>query len=42
MGMLVRNVEVTMKNFGIDLQKACEGLGMTAEECKKAKQQIML
>lgn len=32
----------TMKNFGIDLQKACEDLGTTVEEYKKAKQQMVL
>ena len=36
---LVKNVESAMKNFGIDLQKACEGLGTTVEEYQAAKGQ---
>ncbi len=35
--MLVRNVEAIMENFGIDQQKACEGLGITMEEYQSAK-----
>lgn len=35
--MLVRNVEAVMENFGIDRQKACEGLGITVEEYQSAK-----
>ena len=27
-----------MKNFGIDLQRACEGLGTTVEEYEQAKE----
>ncbi len=35
--MLVRNVEAVMENFGIDQQKACEGLGITVVEYQSAK-----
>lgn len=35
---LTKNVESVMKNFGIDLQKACEGLGITVEEYENAKE----
>ena len=37
--MLVRNVEAAMKNFGVDLHKACEGLGVSVEEYEEAKRQ---
>lgn len=37
--MLVKSVESAMQNFGIDLQKACEGLGTTVEEYQAAKEQ---
>lgn len=37
---MVKNVEAAMKNFGIDLQKACEGLGTTVEEYEAAKDKI--
>ncbi|MCM1038293.1 MAG: hypothetical protein NC434_03150 [Ruminococcus sp.] len=39
---LVKNVETAMKNFGIDLQRACEGLEISVEEYEKAKQQVAL
>lgn len=39
---LVRNVEAMMRNFGFTLQKACDGLGITAEEYEEAKAQIAL
>ena len=35
--MIVKSVEA-MKNFGIDLQKACEGIGITVEEYRRAKE----
>ncbi|MBD5474145.1 MAG: hypothetical protein HDR20_15020 [Lachnospiraceae bacterium] len=35
--MLVKSVEA-MKNFGIDLEKACEGIGITVEEYHRAKE----
>ena len=35
--ILVKSVEA-MKNFGIDLQKACEGIGTTVEEYYRAKE----
>lgn len=38
---LVENVEAAMKNFSIDLQKACEGLGTSVEEYEKAKQYFL-
>lgn len=40
--ILIRNVESAMKNFNIDLQKACEGLGTSVEEYENAKQQVTL
>lgn len=42
METLVRNVEAAMKNFNIDLQHACQGLEISAEEYEKAKEQIGL
>lgn len=39
---LVKSVELSMKNFGIDLQKACDGLEISVEEYEKAKQKIAL
>ncbi len=33
----VKNVESAMKNFHLNLQEACEGLGITIEEYEKAK-----
>ena len=36
--MLVNSVEAAMKNFGIDLQRACEGIGTTVEEYHRAKE----
>ena len=35
---LVKSVESAMENFKLDLQKACEGLGTTVEEYRKAKE----
>ena len=35
--ILVKSVEA-MKNFGIDLQKACEWIGTTVEEYYRAKE----
>ncbi len=37
---LVKNVEAAMKNFGIDLQRACEGLGASVEEYESAQKQV--
>ncbi|MDE7287185.1 MAG: Rpn family recombination-promoting nuclease/putative transposase, partial [Lachnospiraceae bacterium] len=36
--MLVNSVGAAMKNFGIDLQSACEGIGTTVEEYYRAKE----
>ena len=36
--ILVKSVETVMKNFEIDLQKACEGIGTTVEEYYRAKE----
>ena len=36
--ILVKSVETVMKNFEIDLQKACEGIGTTVEEYHRAKE----
>lgn len=37
---IVENVEAAMKNFGINLQAACEGLGTTVEKYKNAKKKL--
>lgn len=37
---LINTVESAMKNFSLDLSKACEGLGTTVEEYKQAKETI--
>lgn len=37
---LVKNVEAVMKNFHVDLERACEALGTTLEEYHKAKEYI--
>lgn len=34
---LIKNIESAMKNLGIDLEKACEILGITMEEYEAAK-----
>ncbi|MBP3474774.1 MAG: hypothetical protein J6K48_00415 [Lachnospiraceae bacterium] len=34
---LVENINSLMKNLGFDLQKACEGLGITIEEYQEVK-----
>ncbi|MCI8597878.1 MAG: Rpn family recombination-promoting nuclease/putative transposase [Lachnospiraceae bacterium] len=39
---LVKNVELFMKNFDLDLEKACEGLEISVEEYERAKQQVAL
>lgn len=39
---LIENVDAAMKNFGIDLQKACEGLGASVEEYERAKERLAL
>ncbi len=39
---LVRNVELTMKNFHMNLQEACRGLEISTEEYENAKRQIEL
>ena len=35
---LVKSVESAMENFKIDLRRACEGIGTTVEEYRKAKE----
>lgn len=42
MEMQIRSVEAAMKNFGIDLQHACQGLEISVEEYEKAKRQVSL
>ncbi len=37
---LIKNVESAMRNFNVDLQRACEGLGTTLEEYEAAKEKI--
>lgn len=37
---LIKNVEALIKNFGIDLSKACEGLGITVEEYENSKEKV--
>lgn len=39
---LVRNVDSVMKNFGIDLPRACEGLEISVKEYEQAKEQIAI
>ncbi|MBD5507530.1 MAG: hypothetical protein HDR05_05665 [Lachnospiraceae bacterium] len=39
---LVRNVELSMKNFHMNIQEACEGLEISVEEYEDAKQRIAL
>ena len=39
---LIENVEAAMKNFHVDLQGACEGLGVSLDEYNRAKEQIVL
>lgn len=38
--MLVKSVELSMKNFHVSLQEACEGLEISVKEYEKAKRQI--
>ena len=37
---LIKNIETLMQNFGIDLQKACDGLGISVEEYENIKENI--
>lgn len=37
---LVKNVELSVKNFHVSLQEACEGLEISVEEYERAKRQI--
>ena len=37
---LVKSVEEAMKNFKVDLQTACDGIGTTIEEYEKAKMKL--
>lgn len=39
---LIENIEAAMKNFHVDLQGACEGLGVSLDEYNRAKEQIVL
>ncbi len=39
--ILVKSVEMNMKNFHISLQEACEGLEISVEEYENAKRQIV-
>ena len=39
---LVRSVELSMKNFHMNMQEACEGLEILVEEYEDAKQRIAL
>lgn len=39
---LVKNVEAAMENFGVDLQRACEGLGVSVKDYESAKERIAL
>lgn len=38
---LIKNVELSMKNFHLNLQEACDGLEITVDDYEKAKQQIL-
>lgn len=37
---LIENIEAAMKNFNIDLKRACEGLGVSVAEYENAKDRI--
>lgn len=37
---ITKSVEAVMKNLGLDLQKACTGLGISVEEYIHAKEQV--
>jgi len=37
---LVKNIENAMRNFRIDLETACKGLGTTVEEYQAAKEEL--
>lgn len=39
--MLIKTVEAAMKNFDVDLHKACEGLGVSVAEYEEAKRQCI-
>lgn len=38
--LLIQNVESIMKNFNLDLEKACGGIGTTVEEYHQAKETL--
>lgn len=37
---LIRSVEAVMKNFNLNLQEACEGVGITVDEYQEAKKKL--
>ena len=39
---LIKNVDSAVKNFGVSLQRACEGLGTSLEEYEAARKKIAL
>lgn len=39
---LVKNVDSAIKNWGLSLQEACDGLGVTVEEYQDAKAKLAL
>lgn len=39
--MLIKTVEAAMKNFDVDLHKACEGFGVSVAEYEEAKRQCI-
>ncbi|MDE7178793.1 MAG: hypothetical protein K2O59_13355 [Lachnospiraceae bacterium] len=38
---MVKNVELSIRNFHVSLEEACEGLGISVKEYEKAKQRIL-
>lgn len=38
---MVKNVELSIRNFHVSLEEACEALGISVEEYEKAKQRIL-
>lgn len=37
---MVNSVETAMESFGVDLERACIGIGTTLEEYQKAKNEV--
>ncbi len=39
---LIKNVDSVVKNFGVSLQRACEGLGISLEEYETVRKKVAL